>query len=146
MKVILLRDVAKIGRRYEIVDVPDGYALNKLIPQKDAQPATPVNVKRVNNMREKDKSDKAGILVTIKKIVVDLEGSPLIVPMQANEQGHLFQSVHADDVVTAAKLRSVNIPKEYLHIEHPIKSVGEHSVILKNQGESFSLVISVVAK
>ncbi len=103
MKVILLRDVAKIGKRFEIVDVPDGYALNKLIPRKDAEAAIPVNVKRVLNMRQKGLSDKEGVIVAIKKMVADLSETPLQVPMQANEQGHLFQSVHASDVVEAAE-------------------------------------------
>ncbi len=63
MKVILLRDVAKIGKRYEVANVPDGFALNKLIPQGDAQAATPDNVKRVANMRLRDKTDKEGVLI-----------------------------------------------------------------------------------
>lgn len=146
MKVILLRDVAKIGKRYEIVEVPDGFALNKLIPKKDAEAATPVNVKRVLNMRHKSSSDKAGILASLKQITLDLSTETLLVPMQANEQGHLFQSVHTDDVVGAAARRGVTIAKEYISFSQPIKSVGEHQVMLKNQGETFLLPIMVVAK
>lgn len=146
MKVILLRDVAKIGKRFEIVDVPDGYALNKLIPRKDAEAAIPVNVKRVLNMRQKGLSDKEGVIVAIKKMVADLSETPLQVPMQANEQGHLFQSVHASDVVEAAEKRGVKIPKEFVVIEAAIKSTGAHSVILKSQGEVKTLSIMVVAK
>lgn len=146
MKVILLRDVAKIGKRYEIVNVPDGFALNKLIPQKDAEAATPVNIKRVNNMRQKDKSDKESVMVMLKKIVSNLSKSPLEISMQANEKGHLFQSVHVDDVVKAAKEKGVSIDKDFVAFESSIKSVGEHNVFLKNQGESFTIVVNVVAK
>ena len=53
MKVILLQDVAKIGKRFETVDVPDGYALNMLIPKRMAEPATPENLKRVDARRTK---------------------------------------------------------------------------------------------
>jgi large subunit ribosomal protein L9 len=146
MKVILLRDVAKIGRRYQVVDVPDGFALNKLIPRKDAEPATPATLKRVEHLKERDKSGKEGIAVAIKKIVADLSENTLFVPMQANEQGHLFQSVHADDVVNAAKVAGVKIPKEYIHFETPIKSVGNHSITLKSQNEGATLTINVIAK
>lgn len=146
MKVILLRDVAKIGKRYEIVNVPDGFALNKLIPKKDAEPATPANLKRVNNMRLKDKTDKEAVVNMLKKIVTDLETLPLLIPMQANEQGHLFQSVHVDDVVKAAGARGVTIDKDFVSIESPIKSVGQHTVHLKSQQKSFDLLIEVVAK
>lgn len=146
MKVILLRDVAKIGKRYQVVDVPDGFALNKLIPKKDAEAATPANLKRVENMRLKNTSDKASILAALKKITVDLSSELLAVPMQANDKGHLFQSVHTDDVMAAAARRGVPIPKTYISFAEPIKSVGEHQVLLKDQGETFILPILVVAK
>lgn len=146
MKVILLRDVAKIGRRYEIVEVPDGYALNKLIPKKDAEAATPVNVKRVLNMRQKDKNDKESVIASLKKIVSDLKAEPLEVLAQSNEQGHLFQSIHAEDVVSAAKKRGVTISKEYIVIDSPIKSTGSSMVQLSAQGEKFTIEINVVPK
>ena len=146
MKVILLRDVAKIGKRYEVVEVPDGFALNKLIPRKDAEAATPAGLKRVANMSLKHTTDKASILASLKKITVDLSTDILAVPMQANQQGHLFQAVHVDDVVNAAKLRGVTIPKTYVTFAQPIKSTGEHQVQLKDQGETFLLPIMVVAK
>jgi large subunit ribosomal protein L9 len=146
MKVILLRDVAKIGKRYEIVSVPDGFALNKLIPKKDAEPATPANLKRVNNMRAKDKNDKEAVVNMLKKIVADLSTTPLLVPMQANEQGHLFQAVHIDDIVKAARARSVSVDKDFVSIQSPIKSVGQHTINLNSQIESFPLLVEVVAK
>jgi large subunit ribosomal protein L9 len=146
MKVILLRDVAKIGKRYEIVDVPDGYALNKLIPRRDADPATPVNVKRVTNMRQKNHDNKEGFLMALKQIAADLNESPISVAMQANEQGHLFQAVHANDIISAAKIGGVVLEESYVSFDAPIKSTGEHNINLKNHGESFIITINVVAK
>jgi len=146
MKVILLRDVAKIGKRFEVVSVPDGYALNKLIPKGDAQAATPDNLKRVTNMRAKGASDKAAELSSIKAMVDSLAETPLAVPMQANEQGHLFQSVHAEDVAAAALARGARLPKETITFAAPIKTTGAHTVAVKVQGQSFSLSINVIAK
>ncbi len=147
MKVILLRDVAKIGRRYEIVNVPDGFALNKLIPRKDAEPATPVNIKRVENLRQRDKSDKEGVVLEIKSIASQLSGENILqIPMQANEQGHLFQSVHTDDIINSAKGKGVKIPKDYIHFDSPIKSLGIHQIVLKAQGENSIIQINVIAK
>ena len=59
MKVILLQDVAKLGHRFEIVDVPHGHALNKLIPQGLAQEATKQNVQRVKARAERAAADRA---------------------------------------------------------------------------------------
>jgi len=146
MKVILLRDVAKIGKRYEVVEVPDGFALNKLIPQGDAEAATANNIKRVANMRQKNQTNNDDLLLTLKKIASDLTSNPLTILMQANEQGHLFKAVSANDVSAAASLRDVKIPAEYVIFEEVIKSLGEHTVALKNQGERFSFNIKVIAK
>ncbi len=146
MKVILLRDVAKIGKRYEIVSVPDGFAQNKLIPKGDAESATPINVKRVMNIRHKDSSGKEKVLVALKKIIDDLAGASLEIPMQSNELGHLFKSVHVDDVIASALKRGLTIPKEFISFASPIKSIGNHQVTLKNQGEVFMLEIKVIAK
>lgn len=146
MKVILLRDVAKIGRRYEIVTVPDGFAQNKLIPKGDAQAATPDNVKRVMNMREKNLADKTSALESLKKIAAVINQDPLVISAQANAQGHLFKGVRAEDVMAAAAKRGISIPKEYLVVDNHLKSVGQHEVSLKIQGEVFTFTINVVAK
>jgi large subunit ribosomal protein L9 len=146
MKVILLRDVAKIGRRHEIIEVADGMALNKLIPRGEAAQATPENVKRVLNLRQKGVANKADLLSSLKAIADAFIAEPLLVPMQANEQGHLFKGVHADDVLAAARTRGVTIAKEYLVVENHLKSLGTHQVALKGQGNIFNFPISVQAK
>jgi large subunit ribosomal protein L9 len=146
MKVILLRDVAKIGKRYEIVDVPDGFALNKLIPKGDAQQASSENVKRVNNMRAKNQMSKADELLALKVVAATFTTEPLSIEAQANEQGHLFKAVHAEDIVSAAKARGVHVAKEQIVISTPIKSTGAHVLELKSQKEVFSITINVVAK
>lgn len=146
MKVILLRDVAKIGKRFEIVNVPDGYAQNKLIPQKDAEPATPANVKRVEEKAKLANLSKAGEVTTVKEIAILLEKSPLIVEMEANEQGHLFQSVHVSDIVSAAKSRDINLPEQFVKMDSAIKSVGLTKITLAANDYKTSVSISVVAK
>jgi large subunit ribosomal protein L9 len=146
MKVILLRDVAKIGRRFEIVEVPDGFALNKLIPQKDAEPASPANVKRIQEKNKNSKLVVEGEVASIKAIHLACVEAPLIIEMEANEQGHLFQSVHAGDIVASAKARSLIIPLNFLRLKESIKSLGDHDVELVAQGESLALPIKVIAK
>ena len=146
MKVILLRDVAKIGKRFAIVDVPDGYALNKLIPSKDAEPATAHNIKRVNLLKEKSKANKAGQVVEIKEIVAKITSNPLQIIMEANDLGHLFQAIKVNDVVKSAKERGINISEDYLKIAETIKTVGNHQIIIETNEISLTLPITVVAK
>lgn len=146
MKVILLRDVAKIGRRNQVVEVPDGFALNKLIPQGDAKAATAGNIKSIAIQQKKNLEDKEGLVANLKEIAERLTKDPLTITAVANEQGHLFKAVSTEDISEAAKTSGVELSKEHLVIESPIKAVGEAAVTLQSQGETFPLTINVVAK
>ncbi len=146
MKVILLRDVARIGKRFEIKEVPDGFALNKLIPSKDAELATPGNIKRIEE--KKRQSDKSNVneLESIKKLSATFAESPLIVTMEANEQAHLFKSVQVEDIVKAGLDRGVSIPKDKVRLPETIKSLGQHEVKLLGGREEHPLLLEVIAK
>ena len=146
MKVILLRDVAKIGRRYEIVEVPDGFALNKLIPKKDAEAATPANVKRIQQNKDRTNASKAETAAEIKATVDNLNQEKLNISMEANDLGHLFQAVNARDVAKSAKDRGFNLPDDTIVITEPIKSIGEHQIYIKNQDEKLPLTIIITSK
>lgn len=146
MKVILLRDVAKIGRRFEIKEVPDGFALNKLIPQKMAEAATPANVKRImarqKSAVEHSATEKAGAEAVS---TASLE-NPLIITVEANEQGHLFQAVHAKDIVVAGAARGLEMGESQLTIKSPIKALGTYTVELTVGGSAFPVAIVVTEK
>lgn len=146
MKVILLRDVAKIGRRFEIKEVPDGFALNKLIPQKYAEAATPANVKRIMERNKNDVLHTSLKKETAEAIAQACALKPLVIPMEANDQGHLFQGVHASDVVKSAQTEGLSIDPASLKFAEPIKSLGDHSVSLVVGAENHTLAITVVAK
>lgn len=146
MKVILLRDVAKIGRRYEIVEVPDGFALNKLIPKKDAEPATAANIKRIEVRNKNSQALHAGEVATIKQLEAITADLPLEISIEANEQGHLFKSVHAADIVGAGQARGLLIPENFLKLKEVIKTLGVHTVSLVVGNEKAVLTIVVVAK
>ncbi|MEZ4104619.1 MAG: 50S ribosomal protein L9 [Candidatus Paceibacterota bacterium] len=144
MKVILLRDVAKIGRRFEVVNIPDGYALNSLIPKKDAEPATPANLKRIEKQKTKTASNREADLADFKIKAEKLCAKPLEIPAEINEIGHLFQSIHASDIVMAAKNCDITLSENTIVIDKPIKEAGEHSVTLKLHDTTYKLPIVVV--
>lgn len=146
MKVILLRDVAKIGRRFEIVEVPDGYALNKLIPKKDAEAATPANVKRIQQNKDRTNANKAETAAEIKATIDSLNQEKLNIAMEANDQGNLFQAVNGRDVAKSAKDRGFNLPDDIIIITEPIKSIGEHQIYVKSQDQKLPLTIIITGK
>jgi large subunit ribosomal protein L9 len=145
MKVILLRDVAKIGRRSQIVDLPDGYALNQLIPKKWAEPATPVNMKKIAVTKalasQYDKSEEEQFMAAVSS----LQSNHLqVVGGQANAQGHLFKAVHEADIVAAAHTQGITILLSQVEIPAPVKSLGNHHIILKRAGATHKCDIEVI--
>lgn len=146
MKVILLKDVAKIGRRHQIVEVPDGFALNKLIPRREAEIATPANMKRIEERNKNTMAISTSEASHVGMLERETESAPLIVPMEANQQGHLFQSVHLSDLQAALTLRKLSVVEDQVILTTPIKSVGAHTITLQAGGVTKQLHILVTAK
>jgi large subunit ribosomal protein L9 len=146
MKVILLQDVARIGKRHTEVDVPDGYALNQLIPKRMALPATPQNRQKIGRLQ----AEKAATVVAGAEAfaagVAAIRATELKVAAEANEQAHLFQAVHAADVVSAAAAAGITIDPQWVRFATPVKSLGEHTVTLAHGTAEAHITITVVAK
>lgn len=146
MKVILLRDVAKIGRRNQVIEVPDGYAQNQLIPKKWAEPATPANLKKITNLNETTKAHDEAEQKRFEEAVKLLQSAPLVIEGQSNEQGHLFKAVHESDIVSAALARGAALDKRHIEIKTQIKSTGLHTIVCKRGGKGFECTVEVISK
>jgi large subunit ribosomal protein L9 len=129
-----------------VVEVPDGFALNKLIPQKDAEAATPANLKRVQEKAKIANQSKENEVAEAKRIVEIFSKNPLQIKMEANPQGHLFQGVHASDVIKAAKEGGVEIPENFIKVEGVVKALGEATVKVSAGDYHSDFKIEVVAK
>jgi large subunit ribosomal protein L9 len=146
MKVILLRDVAKIGRRAQVIEVPDGYALNNLIPKRLAEPATAANLKKIAQSKAGVQAQADSKAEAFKAALTQLNLSPLQIKADSNELGHLFKAIHEADVIAAAKERGVDLGVHTISIETSIKSLGEHSITLKEGDAKVSYTIEVIKK
>ncbi|MEX2052183.1 MAG: 50S ribosomal protein L9 [Candidatus Paceibacterota bacterium] len=145
MKVIFLQDVPRVGKRHDIKEINDGYAMNFLIPRKLALIATPTAVseleKRKKNV-EIEREVQMDLLVRnleeIKNKVVHMEG-------KANEKGSLFSAIHKKEIVEAMhKEHHADISEEFIVLEKPIKEVGEFDIPISIKGKksSFKLIVS----
>lgn len=132
MKVILLKDVLNVGRKYEVKNVADGFAVNMLIPRKQAEIATPAVLKRVEKeikiaIEEKKIQDTllAKDLDKLNSLIIEVKG-------KANEKGHLFAGIHKEGLMEKIKAQTkLNILAEHILMEKPIKEVGEFVIPLK---------------
>jgi len=144
MKVILLQDVAKIGLRHEVVDVPNGYATNKLIPKKLAEPATPVNLKKVGKVHAAKAGAAADTEAVFNAAMEALSAEPLLIAADMNEQEHLFKAVDSADVVKAAEAKGIAITSQMIGFPEVVKSAGEHTVALQAGAHNASFTINVI--
>lgn len=145
MKVLFLKDVPKIGKKYEVKEVADGYARNFLLPRKMAELATKETVERVakkkDELAEMKKVDDDLLMRNLKALtdlVVTIEG-------KANEKGHLFAAIHKEEIVSKIHDEArLQIPSEYIHLEKPIKETGEHTIsfTMGNKTGTFKLVVA----
>lgn len=144
MKVILLQDVAKIGRKHEIVNVPDGYGQNQLIPKGWAKPATKDNLKQIEQLQA-EKGVKQGAaaerFLTAKKF---LSETVLVLKDHKHDKGHLFAAVKPDEIVAAALAEGLVLDKGMIRITNTIKTTGEHEIELVQGEHSATFKISVV--
>jgi large subunit ribosomal protein L9 len=131
MKVILLDDVAKLGRRGEVRDVSDGYARNFLIPKKLALSATAGNLTNLDHIK-KQHDDKAGrIKDDAEALRSRIEGLAYEERRQASEEGKLFGSVTSQDIADFLGRNSVKVERRRISLDEPIKALGETSVAIR---------------
>jgi large subunit ribosomal protein L9 len=131
MKVILLDDVAKLGRRGEVRDVSDGYARNFLIPKKLALSATAGNLTNLDHIK-KQQDDKAGrIKDDAEALRARIEGLAYEERRQASEEGKLFGSVTSQDIADFLGRNGLKVERRRISLDDPIKALGETSVAIR---------------
>ena len=98
MKVIFLQDVKGVGKKGDIKEVADGYARNFLIPNKKAEFATEGAIRKTNIQKSALIAEAEIQNVLIAKMFENLKTSTLVIKSKANEAGHLFASLHREDI------------------------------------------------
>ena len=145
MKVILLKDIAKLGKRGEIKEVADGFAINVLIRKGDALQATPSEMSKWKAKEDAKKHKKelesnlfAQLSDKLKESIVTISGK------KADQKGQLFAQVKEVDIADAIfATTNLSIDPRQIIIKAPIKSQGLHEFTLKqgDKKESLSLVV-----
>ena len=145
MKVILLDDVAKVGRRGEVRDVSDGYARNYLIPKKLALGATAGNLKNLGQI-QKQQDAKAGRIKSEAEALRDrIEALAYEERRQASEEGKLFGSVTAQDIVEFLEQHAIKVERRRIGLGEPIKTLGETVVPVRlHQDVAAQLKVNIV--
>jgi large subunit ribosomal protein L9 len=145
MKVILLDDITKVGRRGEVRDVSDGYARNFLIPKKLALHATAGNMKNLDSIKKQQQAKADRVKDDAEALRARIEALTFEERRQASEEGKLFGSVTTQDMVEFLDRQGLKVERKRLHLEEPIKSLGETSVSIRLHPEvTATLKVTVV--
>ena len=131
MEVILREDVDKLGNRGQIVKVANGYARNFLLPKRLAVPATEANKKIVEQERQAHLRREATERGEAEELAKMLSGVSVTIAQKAGEMDQLFGSVTAKDIVEALEKQDFTIERRKIHLDEPIKQLGEHTVAVK---------------
>lgn len=139
MKIILLQSVQKIGKKFDIKNVSDGYALNYLFPKGLAEKATPQKIEQLELKKKQSDDDQKVQDDLLLKEAEKLNGKTVELKVKANEQGHLFEGIHKDVIVEAL---GGKFNEDQIVLENPIKEVGEFTIPLTIGDNSFVLSVS----
>lgn len=144
MKIILLKDVAKVGRKFDVKDISDGYAINLLIPKGLAISATPEAIKRMNAQKEKIEGEKKVEESLLIKNINELDGKTITIVSKANNKGHLFAGLHKQALLEEIeKSTRMKVDPQYIEMEHPIKEVGKHELNIKIGNNKAKMIIEI---
>ena len=145
MKVILLDDVVKVGRRGEVRDVSDGYARNYLIPKKLALSATAGNLKNLDHIKTQQDAKAGRIKGDAEALRARVEALVYEEKRQASEEGKLFGSVTSQDIADFLGRQGVKVDRRRITLAEPIKGLGETSVTIRLHPDvTAQLKVSVV--
>lgn len=131
MKVIFLQDVKSQGKKGQIKDVSEGYALNFLIPRGLAKPASEGNLKTLDNQKkaearrkEQEKEEAQQLGKTLEQLTVELSS-------KSGEGGRLFGSITNKQIAERLEEMNIKIDKRKIALDEPIRSLGYTNVPVK---------------
>jgi large subunit ribosomal protein L9 len=131
-QAILLKDVDTLGERGTVIDVAPGYLRNYLVPRRLAQPATPASIAEAERRKEAAERAAAEASERAEETAALLSKTVLTIPHPAGEDGRLFGSVTAQEIVDAIKAaRGMKLDRRKVHLEEPIKQTGTHMVAVE---------------
>ena len=131
MKVILLKNVDKIGKANEIKDVPSGYARNFLLPKKLAVLATKDSLASFEQKFKSDKARQEKEVVENRAAAEKLKGMEVKMAVKVGAEGQLFESVTKQKIADRLVEMGFSVDKNHVELEDHIKQKGDYNIKIK---------------
>jgi len=131
-QAILLKDVENVGERGDVIDVSPGYLRNFLLPRRLAQTATPASIADAKRRMEAQERAARELADRAQDNAALLSRTVLTIPQSAGDDGRLFGSVTAQDIVDAIKqARGMKLDRRKVHLDEAIRTTGTHMVTVE---------------
>ncbi len=146
MRLILLSNVADLGKKGYLVEVADGFARNYLLPKKKAMLATDGALDQAEKLRAAREQAEKVAKDEAERVASQLAGVRVVLAAQAGDEGKLYGSVSAADVTEGIKkFTGVTLDRSVLELRVPIKAIGLHEVWVKLHADvEFPVTIDVI--
>ena len=131
MKVVLLQDIEKIGKKYDVKDVADGYARNFLLAKNLAKAATEEMLEWVKVQKEILEKKAEENLKESQGLASSLDGQEVVLDVKIGPEGQLFESITSQKIVEKLKEMGFTVKKSQIDLSEPIRETGEFPVKVK---------------
>jgi large subunit ribosomal protein L9 len=146
MEVILREDVAKLGRRGDVVKVAEGYGRNFLLPRCLAVAVTEGNKAMIAKERKAHDARLADEKAEYESLASRIGSLRFIAPRKVGESDVLYGSVTSGDVAEFLKGKGIEIDKRKVLLDEPVKHLGDHEVKIKLHPEVTATLKLLVSK
>ncbi len=131
MKVILKQEIEKLGNPGDIVTVKDGYARNYLLPRGLAVPATPGNLRAIEEEKKLAELRASREKRAAEKLAEKLNSVSVTATVSVGEEDKIFGAVTSQTIAELLKEKGYDIDRRKIHLEEPIKALGIYDVPIK---------------
>jgi large subunit ribosomal protein L9 len=135
VELLLIHSVESLGKQGEVVEVRPGYAYNYLIPQGLATFATDHHKRMVEKHKVKLQQIEMQRQTELRRLAAEIGKQSITIEANATEDGHLYGSVGAADIVAALKSNEISLSADHIRLEGPLKELGLYTVKIRLSSE-----------
>lgn len=128
MKLLLRRDIAKLGLAGDVVEVTEGYARNYLLPQRMAVLPTQANMKQIEEDKRRAEAERKARREALESAAARLTNVEVMIHAAANPEGHLYGSVGPREIAAALREEGHDVEASNVELHETIRSLGNRVV------------------